>query len=427
MKTADDVAAQNRTAAGLSRPPCRLCQNPLEEIFVDLGMSPLSNAYIQPARAMQMEPYYPLRVYACGVCFLVQLQEFETPEAIFAEDYAYFSSYSTTWLRHVEEYAGKMIRRFNLTGDSLVIEAASNDGYLLQYFRQGGIPVLGIEPARNVAEVAEGKGIPTRSIFFGADTATQLVAEGIRADVFAGNNVYAHVPDLHSFTEGMRIVLKPQGVITLEFPHLLQLIHHNQFDTIYHEHFSYLSLLAVEYVFARHGLQVFDVEELPTHGGSLRIYGKHAADESRVVSEQVQAVRQLEADAGLNRLETYRAFGVRVCDLKCDLLQFLIDRRRQGKTVAGYGAPAKGNTLLNYCGVGPELLSYTVDRSPHKQGRLLPGSRIPIHAPEMILETRPDYVLILPWNLRDEIAAQMAEIRSWGGRFVTPIPSLQVF
>jgi hypothetical protein len=374
-----------------------------------------------------MEPFYPLRAYVCGACFLVQLQEFETPEAIFAEDYAYFSSYSTTWLRHAEEYAANMIRRFGLTSNSLVIEAASNDGYLLQYFRQGGIPVLGIEPARNVADVAEEKGIPTRSIFFGADTATQLASEGLRADVLAGNNVYAHVPDLHSFTEGMRIVLKPQGVITLEFPHLLQLIRQSQFDTIYHEHFSYLSLLAVEYVFARHDLEVFDVDELPTHGGSLRIYGKHAGDNTKPVSERVLALRQLESAAGLNRLETYHAFSARVCDLKCDLLEFLIGCRRQGKTVAGYGAPAKGNTLLNYCGVGPELLPYTVDRNPYKQGRLLPGSRIPTYAPEKILEGRPDYVLILPWNLQDEIAAQMADVRSWGGRFVAAIPNLRVF
>lgn len=390
-------------------------------------MSPLSNAYIQPSRVLQMEPFYPLRVYVCGVCFLVQLQEFETPEAIFAEDYAYFSSYSTSWLKHVEMYAGKMIDRFGLTTDSLVIEAASNDGYMLQYFQKAGIPVLGIEPARNVAEVAKQRGVPTRSVFFCRDTAEQLVADGLSADVLAGNNVYAHVPDLHSFTEGMRIVLKPRGVITLEFPHLLQLMRHNQFDTIYHEHFSYLSLLAVEYVFARHGLTVFDVDELPTHGGSLRIYGKHAADDSKPVSERVLALRQTEANAGLDNLETYHAFGARVRDLKCDLLEFLIGCHRRGETVAAYGAPAKGNTLLNYCGIGPELLPYTVDRSPHKQGRLLPGSRIPIYASEKIMDTRPDYVLILPWNLKEEIVLQLADIRTWGGRFVAPIPSLQVF
>ena len=426
MKTAADAPALN-SVMELSQPHCRLCQSLLEEIFVDLGMSPLSNAYVQPLKTRQMEPFYPLRVYVCSECFLVQLEEFETPEAIFAEDYAYFSSYSTTWLRHVEDYAASMIRRFSLTPSSLVMEAASNDGYLLQYFRNRGIPVLGIEPARNVAQVAEAKGIPTRSIFFSAETAAQLVAEGFRADVLAGNNVYAHVPDLHSFTEGMRIALKPHGVITLEFPHLLQLLRHSQFDTIYHEHFSYLSLVAVEYVFARHDLEVFDVEELTTHGGSLRIFGKHIADSTKIVSERVLALRRLESEEGLNRLETYRAFSARVCAIKCDLLEFLISCRRQGKSVAGYGAPAKGNTLLNYCGIGSELLAYTVDRSPHKQGRLLPGSRIPIYGPEKILETRPDYVLILPWNLREEIAAQMAEIRSWGGQFVTPIPDLQVF
>jgi hypothetical protein len=406
---------------------CRLCGSPLDETFVDLGMSPLSNANILPEKALEMEPFYPLHAYVCSSCFLVQLQEFQTPDSIFTSDYAYFSSYSTTWLNHAREYSSTMIERFGLTGKSLVMEAASNDGYLLQYFSQAGIPVLGIEPAGNVAEAAIQKGIPTRQIFFGKETASQLVSEGFSADLLAGNNVYAHVPDLHSFTEGIRIVLKPQGVVTLEFPHLLQMIRYNQFDTIYHEHFSYLSLLVVERVFARHGLIIFDVDELPTHGGSLRIYGKHAEDKSQSVSDNVLALRRCEAAAGLDRIETYRGFASRVCDVKCALLEFLISCRREGKVIVGYGAPAKGNTLINYCGIGPELLPYTVDRSPQKQGRLLPGSRIPIYAPEKIAATRPDYVLILPWNLKDEIAADLAVIRSWGGRFVSPIPTVQVF
>lgn len=408
-------------------PRCRLCGSLLEETFADLGVSPLSNSYIQPSRASLMEPFYPLLVYVCSSCFLVQLQEFESPEAVFCSEYAYFSSYSTTWLDHAREYAQVMTKRFSLTPESLIIEAASNDGYLLQYFHQGGIPVLGIEPASGVAAAAIEKGIPTRVVFFNKETATQLVSEGLSADLFVGNNVYAHVPDLHSFTEGIRIVLKPHGVVTLEFPHLLQMIGQNQFDTIYHEHFSYFSLLTVERVFGEHGLTIFDVDELQTHGGSIRIYGRRAEDESKPVSPKVAALRQCELAEGLHQIETYRGFASRMCDVKCALLDFLITCRREGKLVAGYGAPAKGNTLLNYCGVGPELLPFTVDRSPHKQGRLLPGSRIPIYAPEKIDASRPDFVLILPWNLKDEIAAQLEGIRAWGGRFVSPIPGVQVF
>lgn len=422
---ANAQASQSVTAeAAAAR--CRSCNAALEEIFVDLGMSPLANAYIDPASALRMEPFYPLRVFVCGKCFLVQLQDFESPEAIFS-DYAYFSSYSTTWLEHARRYAGEMIARFGLTNQSLVMEAASNDGYLLQYFREAGIPVLGIEPARNVAEAAVHKGIPTQALFFGQETAVQLVREGFSTDLFAGNNVYAHVPNLHSFTEGIRIVMKPHGAVTLEFPHVLELIRNNQFDTVYHEHFSYFSLLAAERVFACHQLAVYDVEELTTHGGSLRIFGKHAGDETKLVTDRVAAMRSREEEAGLNRMQTYRSFRTRVGDIKCALLEFLITCRREAKTIVGYGAPAKGNTLLNYCGIGPELLPYTVDRSPHKQGKLLPGSRIPISEPVRIFETRPDYVLILPWNLRDEIATQLSGIREWGGRFVVPIPTLQVF
>jgi SAM-dependent methyltransferase len=423
---AEAAAMHAKKSEAAAAPLCRSCEKPLDEIVVDLGMSPFANSYIAPEQAAKMEPFYPLRVYICGSCFLVQLQQFETREAIFS-DYAYFSSYSTTWLEHARLYAGEMIARFGLTKDSRVIEAASNDGYLLQFFQRAGIPVLGIEPARNVAESANQKGIPTRAIFFDQASAAQLRREGISADLLAGNNVYAHVPNLHEFTEGIRIALKPRGVVTLEFPHLLQLIRHNQFDTIYHEHFSYFSLMAVESAFARHGLAVFDVEELNTHGGSLRIFGKHISDETKPIGDKVLALRRCEHDAGLDRLETYRSFRSRVCDIKCALVEFLIASRREGKIVAGYGAPAKGNTLLNYCGVGPELLPYTVDQSPHKQGKLLPGSRIPVYAPGKIDEARPDYVLILPWNLREEIAAQLSKIREWGGRFVVPIPALEIF
>ena len=405
---------------------CRICANPLTCTFADLGMSPLANSYIKPEKAKAMEPFYPLHVYVCEQCLLVQLEEFESPQHIFS-DYAYFSSFSDAWLKHAKQYTETMIERFGVNAESQVVEIASNDGYLLQYFRDRGVPVLGIEPAANVAEVARAKGIPTQAIFFGADTARQLKAEGYAADLLLGNNVLAHVPDILSFVEGLKILLKPEGVITLEFPHLMQQIRHRQFDTIYHEHFSYLSLLVVEKVFERFGLTVFDVEELWTHGGSLRVYGKHREDTSKTQSERVNQLREAEEAAGLKKLETYRAFSELVKDVKCDLLEFLVRARREGKRVAGYGAPAKGNTLLNYCGVGPELIAYTVDRSPHKQNTLLPGTRIPVYSPDRIFEDKPDYVLILPWNLRDEISSQMASIRSWGGRFVVPIPSIEVF
>jgi SAM-dependent methyltransferase len=404
---------------------CRLCDSPLEETFADLGMSPLANAYVRPERLDAMEPFYPLHAYVCSKCFLVQLEEFEAPDRIFS-DYAYFSSYSSAWLEHCRAYAERMIDAFALTPDSLVMEIASNDGYLLQFFAGAGIPVLGIEPAANVAEVAIAKGVPTRAVFFGTGTASELVREGMQADLLAANNVLAHVPDLHGFIEGMRIALKPHGIITVEFPHLLELIRHVQFDTIYHEHFSYLSLGVVEQAFARHGLAIFRVDRLPTHGGSLRIYAKHAEND-RPVDASVEAVRRCEHEAGLRDLDTYRSFAERVKDVKCDLLDFLIEARRNGKTVAGYGAPAKGNTLLNYCGIGRELLPYTVDRSPHKQGLYLPGTHIPVRDPETIRQTRPDYVLILPWNLREEIADQMSFIRDWGAEFVTPVPRVEVF
>jgi len=409
-----------------NRSECRLCGHPLEDIFVNLGVSPLANSYLSPERLGKMEPFYPLKVFVCSQCFLVQLEEFESPEHIFS-DYAYFSSFSTAWLDHARRYVDMAIDRFHLNGSSKVVEVASNDGYLLQYFHAKQIPVLGIEPAANVAAVAESRGVPTKVLFLGEDTGRQLAEEGHQADLVAGNNVFAHVPQLHSFVAGLKAILKPQGTITLEFPHLLSLIRWNQFDTIYHEHFSYLSLIAAERVFSEHDLEVYDVEELPTHGGSLRIYGRHKGSTSEPATPRVEALRTKEKEAGLYSLDGYRAFESKVRKVKCDLLEFLIEQSRQGRQVVGYGAPAKGNTLLNYCGVGPELVSYTVDRSPHKQNLYLPGTRIPILSPDRIAETKPAFLLILPWNLRDEVSEQMAHIREWGGRFVVPIPALEVF
>jgi SAM-dependent methyltransferase len=361
----------------------------------------------------------------CGACFLVQLEQFETPEHIFG-DYAYFSSYSDSWLEHCAAYTESMIARFGYDSRSRVIEIASNDGYLLQYFVKRGVPVLGIEPAANVAKVAEEKGITTVVQFFGTETAKTLAAAGKQADLLLGNNVLAHVPDLNDFVRGMAVLLKPRGVITMEFPHLLRLMAGNQFDTIYHEHFSYFSFLTVEKVFAAHGITLFDVEEIPTHGGSLRIFGRHAGDAGKPVSARVIRLRAEEIDAGLDRAGTYTAFAEQIKTTKRALLRFLIDAREQGKRVAGYGAPAKGNTLLNYCGVRSDLLEYTVDRSPHKQGLFLPGVHIPVFHPDRLAETRPDYVLILPWNLKDEVVGQMRQVRSWGGRFVVPIPQVTI-
>ena len=404
---------------------CRFCGTELHESFCDLGMSPLSNAYIAAESMQLMEPFYPLHTYVCDECFLVQLPEFESPQHIFS-DYAYFSSYSDSWLTHASQYADTMIERFGFDATCQVIEIASNDGYLLQYFKEKGIAVLGIEPAENVAAVAREKGIPTRVDFFGVATATRLAGEGMYADLLLGNNVLAHVPDLNDFVAGMKIILQPGGVITMEFPHLLRLMRENQFDTIYHEHFSYFSFTTVEKVFDKHGLTLFDVEELPTHGGSLRIYGRHAEDMAKTVEKRVTELRERETAAGLTTLAAYSTFAEQVRETKRALLDFLITARRRGKQVVGYGAPAKGNTLLNYCGIRQDFLDYTVDRSPHKQGRFLPGTRIPVYAPEKVRETKPDYVLILPWNLKGEITDQMAYIRDWGGKFVIPIPRVEV-
>lgn len=405
---------------------CRFCGSRLLHNFVDLGLQPPSNYYRRPEQLAQGEVFYPLHAYVCSACWLVQLEDFQSPDDLFASDYAYFSSYSQSWLDHAYRYVQAMIPRFDLDATSQVVEIASNDGYLLQYFKEAGIPVLGIEPAANVAAVAEQeRGIPTQVCFFGAKTARELAAEGLQADLIVANNVLAHVPDINDFVGGLPILLKSQGVITLEFPHLLQLIRHNQFDTIYHEHFSYLSLLAVERILAAHGLAVFDVEELPTHGGSLRLYATHVGG-PKPVSSRVESLRHQEQRSGLTDLATYLGFGDQVARCKRRLLNFLIEARDANRRVVGYGAPAKGNTLLNYCGIGTDLIGYTVDLSPHKQDKFLPGSRLPIHAPDKIFETRPDYVLILPWNLQDEIMAQMAGIREWGGRFVVPIPEVRV-
>jgi 2-polyprenyl-3-methyl-5-hydroxy-6-metoxy-1,4-benzoquinol methylase len=404
---------------------CRFCNKELYVSFCDLGMSPLSNSYVAADALQKMEIFYPLHAMVCDDCFLVQLPEFESRQQIFG-DYAYFSSYSDSWLAHASTYTDMSLARFGLHAAHQVIEIASNDGYLLQYFQQKGIPVLGIEPAANVAEAARQKGIPTRIQFFGVDTARQLASEGLQADLLLGNNVLAHVPDINDFVAGLRLALKPTGVITMEFPHLLQLMQGNQFDTIYHEHFSYLSLLSVERIFRHHGLRLFDVEQLPTHGGSLRIYGCHSEAISFVTSDAVENLKSAERMAGLEKMATYAQFPEQVKETKRKLLSFLIEAKRAGKSIAAYGAPAKGNTLLNYCGVRQDFIDYTVDRSPHKQGRSLPGSRIPIYHPDRIRTTRPDYVLILPWNIKDEVIDQIGYIREWGGKFAVPIPELTV-
>ena len=405
---------------------CRFCDTPLQHTFCDLGMSPLSNKFVEPDDMYAQERFYPLHAYVCHECFLVQLAQFEDAAEIFDEDYAYFSSISESWLAHTRRYVEMMVDRFQFGPDSWVIEIASNDGYLLQYFKERGIPVLGIEPAANVAAAAEQIGIPSRICFFGVDAAKALCHEGLQADLLVGNNVLAHVPDINDFVAGLRIALKPDGLMTFEFPHLLQLISQHQFDTIYHEHFSYLSLLAVERIFAGHGLTLFDVETLPTHGGSLRIFVQHAEGGRPANGERLEAVRRDEQEAGLDRIATYTAFQERVQETKRAFLRFLLDARDRGERVAGYGAPAKGNTLLNYCGVRTDLIEYTVDRSPRKQGRYLPGVHVPVAAPERVFETRPDYLLILPWNIKEEIMEQMAGIREWGGRFVVPIPRVEV-
>jgi SAM-dependent methyltransferase len=418
-----DQLAQTQKSSSSS---CRFCGSALRHTFTDLGMSPLCESFLSADQLNQMEAFYPLHVFVCEHCFLVQLEEYVSPEDIFSE-YAYFSSYSDSWLAHAKAYTGQMIDRFQLGRDSLAVELASNDGYLLQYFVEKGVPVLGIEPAANVAKEAVKKGIPTVVKFFGKELAAGLVRDRTKADLILANNVLAHVPDVCSFVAGMKILLKPQGVITLEFPHLMRLMEGNQFDTIYHEHFSYLSFLTTMKILAKFDLAIFDVEELPTHGGSLRVYARHAEDTSHPVGERVQELASREELAGFARLETYCSFDEIVKDAKRKILTFLIDAKRAGKSIAGYGAPGKGNTLLNYCAIRTDFLDYTVDRNPYKHGKFLPGTHIPVFPPDKIRETKPDYVLILPWNLKNEIRDQLSYIREWGGKFVVPIPEVEVF
>jgi len=414
----------------MSGPPksgsCRFCGASLRHRVVDLGMSPLCESFLSENQLNAMEPFYPLTVWVCQQCFLVQLEEYVGGEEIFT-DYAYFSSFSDSWLDHSRRYVDQMIEQLGLTSSSEVVEIASNDGYLLQFFEKRGIPALGIEPAANVAKVAREKGVETLVRFFGREVAFELSAAGRKPDLILGNNVLAQVPNLNDFVAGLKLLLGQTGVVTIEFPHLLRTVDGNQFDQIYHEHFSYFSLYSVERLFAAHGLPVYDVEELDTHGGSIRIYAAHDDDSTKTVTERLLALRAREAKAGIDTLAYYENFESRVRETKRKLLEFLIEAKRDGKRVVGYGAPGKGNTLLNYCGIRTDFLDFTVDRSPHKHGKFLPGTHIPIFSPEKLWEARPDYVLILPWNLKTEIMSQLAGIREWGGHFVVPIPEVTVY
>lgn len=403
---------------------CRLCGAHLTHTFVDLGMSPLCESYVPAARLDEAETFYPLHVRLCESCLLVQLPAYVSGEQIFS-DYAYFSSYSDSWVAHAKRYAQTMTERLQLTSSSLVTEVASNDGYLLQHFQAAGIPVLGVEPAANVAAAARAKGIRTEVRFLGPDTGREIAGKYGRADLVAGNNVFAHVPDIRGFAAGLRALVKDEGVVTLEFPHLLRLIERRQYDTIYHEHFSYLSLLTSARALETAGLRVVDVDELGTHGGSLRVYAR-PQESGGEPTERVKAVLAEEEAAGLHTVEGHDGFAPAVLRIKSDLLRFLLTAAEQGRSVAGYGAPGKGNTLLNHCGIRSDLLSYTVDRSPVKQGMFLPGTHIPIYAPERLAETKPDYIVVLPWNLRDEISRQLSYVGSWGGKLVFPIPELEV-
>ncbi len=414
--------SRTRAAAGASAPHCRICHTPIEHTFVDLGMSPLCESFLPAGQLNQMEPYYPLHALVCSDCFLVQLQEYVTPDHIFSE-YAYFSSYSTSWVEHARLYCHMIKERLGLGPKSLVVELASNDGYLLQHFLPLGVPVLGIEPAANVAEAARGRNVPTLVEFFGTSLAAKLVADGKRADLIVGNNVLAQVPDLNDFVAGMKRLLAPEGVITLEFPHLERLMAENQFDTIYHEHFSYFSFVTIDRLAERHGLKLIDVEKLKTHGGSLRVYLAHAGS-ARAPSPRVNELLEHEIEKGFLEIETYARFSEQVRRTKRNLLSFLIACKEQGKRICGYGAPGKGNTLLNYCGIGPDFLDFTVDRNPYKHGRFTPGMHVPILPVEAIDEAKPDYLLILPWNLKDEIVQQMRHVGEWGCRFIVPIPEV---
>ncbi|HEX4425949.1 MAG TPA: class I SAM-dependent methyltransferase [Terriglobales bacterium] len=405
--------------------PCHFCGSGERRTFIDLGMSPLCESYLASKDLNRGEVFYPLHVYVCEKCFLVQLEEYESVENIFS-DYAYFSSFSDSWLKHADKYCGDMTKRFGLNEKSFVVEVASNDGYLLQYFVSRNVPVLGIEPAANVAKVAVEKKVPTLVKFFGTALAKELVAEGRSADLLLGNNVLAQVPNLNDFVEGLKVMLKPEGVLTLEFPHLLQLIELHEFDTIYHEHFSYFSMLTTIRIMEAHGLKVFDVDELASHGGSLRVYACRKEAKTHSIGPNVAKVIEDEKKAGLASIDGYKTFARQVKETKLVLVDFLLKAAKEGKSVAGYGAPGKSATLLNYCGIGKDLIEYTVDRSPYKQGRFLPGTHIPIYHPDKIRETKPDYVVILPWNLKTEIMQQLQYIREWGGKFVVPIPKAAV-
>jgi len=404
---------------------CRFCNELLTKIFVDLGISPLSNAFLKKEMLDGSEKKYPLCAYVCDNCFLVQLPEFEKPENIF-KDYAYFSSYSNTWLQHAKNYVNMVIRKFNFDEKSLVVEIASNDGYLLQFFKKKNIPILGIEPAVNVAKIAKEKEIPTITKFFSVDTANELKKDGKLADLIIGNNVLAHVPNLNDFVKGLKILLKPSGIITLEVPHVLQLIQENQFDTIYHEHFSYFSLLTLKKIFSFHGLQIFDVEEISTHGGSLRIYVKHTENDGISINERVRILLEKEKQCGLENISTYTNFTKKVEDVKEKLQEFFISAKNSGKKIVCYGAAAKGNTLLNYCNIGNNFIEYVVDQSPYKQGLFLPGTHIPIKSPDEIQKTKPDYLIIIPWNLKEEIMEEIKYIQNWGGKFMIPIPEVKI-
>ncbi|MEZ0485583.1 methyltransferase domain-containing protein [Fibrella aquatica] len=405
---------------------CRFCHTPLEHVFIDLFNSPASNSFLTAEQLNEPETFYPLKVFTCPTCFLVQVDEYKKSDAIFDSDYVYFSSFSTSWLAHSKRYVEAMTERFGLNGQSLVVEVASNDGYLLQYFVEKQIPVLGIEPTANTAAAAIEKGVTTITRFFGTELASELRGQGTGADLLLGNNVLAHVPNIVDFVKGMSILLNPEGVVTMEFPHLLQLVENNQFDTIYHEHFSYLSFTTVSQIFAAQGLVMFDVDELPTHGGSLRIYAKHEADQSKSISPNVAAMIQKEAETGLTTMAYYEGFQQRALNVKLDLLDFLTKQKRAGKSVAAYGAAAKGNTLLNYCGVKSDLIDFVVDANPAKQNKFLPASHIPVVDEATLKARKPDFVLILPWNLRDEITKQLSYISEWGGQFVMPIPEVKV-
>lgn len=405
---------------------CRFCKTELTHVFIDLINSPASNSFLSKEQLNEPETFYPLKIYTCHHCFLVQVDEYKKSDAIFNNEYVYFSSYSTSWLKHAKAYTEKMTERFALNKASKIIEIASNDGYLLQYFHEKSIPVLGIEPTANTAAVAKKKGIETLVDFFGVRLAKELAAKKIFADLLLGNNVLAHVPDINDFVGGMKIILAPQGIITMEFPHLMQLVDNNQFDTIYHEHFSYLSFGTVQKIFASQGLELFDVEEIPTHGGSLRIYTKHKEDNSKEVTGNVSALLKKEADKGLSDPEYYDGFQPKALKVKINLIEFLINCKKAGKKVAAYGAAAKGNTLLNYCGIKNDLIDYVVDANPHKQNKWLPASHIPVVNEDHLKNAQPDYIIILPWNLKDEITQQLSYIKQWGGQFVLPIPQLQV-